>query len=69
MPTVSRDQNGDNETVYLQYTGKNASDHQTATNLRTAMIPAMMTGITHFIIKSGRRTAMAEIPTPDLAVP
>jgi hypothetical protein len=29
----------------------------------------MTTGITHFIIRSGRRTAMAEIPTPDLAVP
>jgi len=34
-----------------------------------AIIPAMTTGITHFIIRSGRRTAMAEIPTPDLAVP
>jgi hypothetical protein len=34
-----------------------------------AMIPAMMTGTTHFIMRSGRRTAIAEIPTPDLAVP
>lgn len=37
--------------------------------LTMAIIPAIMTGTTHFIIKSGRRTAMAEIPTPDLAVP
>ena len=29
----------------------------------------MMTGTTHFIMRSGRRTAMAEIPTPDFAVP
>lgn len=29
----------------------------------------MTTGMTHFIMRSGRRTAMAEIPTPDLAVP
>jgi hypothetical protein len=34
-----------------------------------AIIPAMITGTTHFIIKSGLRTAIAEIPTPDLAVP
>ena len=34
-----------------------------------AMIPAMTTGMTHFINRSGRSTAMAEIPTPDLAVP
>jgi len=33
------------------------------------MIPAMITGTTHFIIKSGRSTDMAEIPTPDFAVP
>jgi hypothetical protein len=37
--------------------------------LTMAMIPAIMTGTTHFIIKSGRRMDMAEIPTPDLAVP
>ena len=30
---------------------------------------AMMTGTTHFIIKSGRRTDVAATPTPDLAVP
>ena len=35
----------------------------------TAMIPAMMTGTTFFIMRSGRRTAIAEMPTPDLAVP
>ena len=35
----------------------------------TAMIPAMITGTTHFIIRSGRRTDMAEMPTPDFAVP
>jgi hypothetical protein len=34
-----------------------------------AMIPAMITGITDFIIDSGLRTAEAEIPTPALAVP
>lgn len=37
--------------------------------LTIAMIPAIMTGTTHFIIKSGRKTDIAEIPTPDLAVP
>jgi hypothetical protein len=36
---------------------------------RTAMIPAMTTGMIHFIIKSGRRTPIAAIPTPDLEVP
>lgn len=36
---------------------------------RTAMIPAMTTGMIHFIIRSGRRTPIAAIPTPDLAVP
>lgn len=35
----------------------------------TAMIPAMTTGMMHFIMRSGRRTPIAEIPTPDLAVP
>jgi hypothetical protein len=34
-----------------------------------AIIPAIITGTTHFIIKSGRNTDMAEIPTPDFAVP
>jgi hypothetical protein len=34
-----------------------------------AIIPAIMTGTTHFIIRSGLRIDMAEIPTPDLAVP
>jgi hypothetical protein len=29
----------------------------------------MMTGTTHFIMRSGRSTAIAEIPTPDFAVP
>lgn len=33
------------------------------------MIPAMTTGMMHFIMRSGRRTPIAEIPTPDLAVP
>lgn len=33
------------------------------------MIPAMMTGTTHLISKSGRRTPIALIPTPDLEVP
>jgi hypothetical protein len=33
------------------------------------MIPAMTTGIMHLINKSGLRTPIAEIPTPDLAVP
>lgn len=36
---------------------------------RTAMIPAMTTGTIHFIIRSGRRTPIAAIPTPDLEVP
>ena len=67
--TVSRDQDGDDETVDLQHAGKNVSRRRTGTSLRTAMIPAMTTGIEHFIIKSGRRTDMAEMPTPDLAVP
>lgn len=35
----------------------------------TAMIPAMTTGTIHFIIKSGRNTPMAAIPTPDFDVP
>ena len=35
----------------------------------TAMIPAMTTGTQHFIIKSGRKTDIAEMPTPDFAVP
>lgn len=33
------------------------------------MIPAMTTGMMHFIIRSGRRTPIAAIPTPDLDVP
>lgn len=37
--------------------------------VRTAMIPAMITGTTDFIIRSGRRTDMAAMPTPDFAVP
>ena len=68
-PTVSGNQDGYDETVDLWYASQNASEIQPTTNIRTAMIPAMMTGITHFIIKSGRRTDMAEMPTPDLAVP
>jgi hypothetical protein len=36
---------------------------------RTAMIPAIMTGTTDLIIRSGRRTDMAAMPTPDFAVP
>ena len=34
-----------------------------------ARIPAMTTGMIHFMISSGRITDMAAIPTPDLAVP
>ena len=34
-----------------------------------AMIPAMTTGTIDFMISSGRMTAMADTPTPDLAVP
>ena len=37
--------------------------------LTMAIIPAMTTGMEHFIMRSGRRTDIAEIPTPDLAVP
>ena len=33
------------------------------------MIPAIITGITDFMINSGLRTAEAEIPTPAFAVP
>jgi hypothetical protein len=33
------------------------------------MIPAMMTGTTFLMIRSGRRTPIDAIPTPDLAVP
>lgn len=33
------------------------------------MIPAMTTGTMHFIMRSGRRTPIAAIPTPDLEVP
>ena len=34
-----------------------------------AMIPAMTTGITDFMMPSGLRTAAAEIPIEDLDVP
>lgn len=34
-----------------------------------AMIPAIMTGTVFLISKSGLRTQVAQIPTPDLAVP
>ncbi len=34
-----------------------------------AMIPAMTTGMTDFIMNSGLRTADADMPTPALAVP
>ena len=34
-----------------------------------AMIPAMTTGMTLFMMNSGRITAMAEMPQPDFAVP
>jgi len=34
-----------------------------------AIIPAMTTGTMDFMISSGRIMAMAEIPTPLLAVP
>ncbi len=34
-----------------------------------AMIPAITTGITDFIIPSGFNTAADDIPTPALAVP
>jgi hypothetical protein len=34
-----------------------------------AIIPAMTTGITDFMINSGFITAIADIPQPDLAVP
>lgn len=34
-----------------------------------AMIPAMTTGMIHFMISSGLMTDMAAIPVPDLAVP
>lgn len=33
------------------------------------MIPAMTTGMMHFMMSSGRITDMAAMPTPDLAVP
>ena len=39
------------------------------TRPQIAMIPAMTTGITDFMMNSGFMTAMAEIPQPDLAVP
>lgn len=35
----------------------------------TAMIPAIITGTIHLIKRSGRKTPMAEIPTPDFDVP
>ena len=34
-----------------------------------AMIPAIMTGTIHLMSRSGRRTPIALIPTPDLEVP
>lgn len=34
-----------------------------------AMIPAMTTGMTDFMMRSGLMTLMAAIPTPLLAVP
>lgn len=34
-----------------------------------AMIPAMITGTMFFTNKSGLNTQVAQIPTPDLAVP
>lgn len=33
------------------------------------MIPAMTTGTIDFVTRSGLRTPIAEIPTPDFAVP
>lgn len=34
-----------------------------------AIIPAIITGTTFLINKSGLKTQVAQIPTPDLAVP
>ena len=65
--TVAGDEDGHDETVNLD---PRVSERIAVAGkiALTAMIPAMITGITHLIMRSGRRTDMAEIPTPDLAV-
>ena len=67
--TVTGDQDGDDETVDLTCGALSEVARGTDEVARTAMIPAMITGTTHFIMRSGRRTDMAEMPTPDFAVP
>ena len=67
LRTFSGDQYRNDEAVNL--TGVEPA-YTTADHFaHTAMIPAMMTGTTHFIMRSGRSTDMAEMPTPDFAVP
>ena len=70
MLTVSGDQDRDDEAVDLSELVRGqvptTTDQQGGP---TAMIPAMTTGTTHFIIRSGRSTDIAETPTPDFAVP
>lgn len=77
--TVVRDENGNNEAIYLlkmilSLLASICSQHKCIEETpectrRTPMIPAMTTGMEHLIIRSGLRTAIAEMPTPDFAVP
>lgn len=60
--TVTRNEHTNNETVNLRR-------QQAPALTRTAIIPAITTGMIHLISRSGRSTPIAEIPTPDLAVP
>jgi hypothetical protein len=65
---VTRDEDGHDEAV-LGSVREQLGDADTRQLRTIPMIPAMTTGMVHLISRSGRRTPMAEIPTPDLAVP
>ena len=67
--TVTGNEDRHDETVNLQMQRVSRRQQGKTYDEHTAMIPAITTGTEHFIIKSGRRTDMAEIPTPDFAVP
>jgi hypothetical protein len=80
---VTRDEDRDDQSVLEAITSRHVVTSSASTlaglwlkkadgvdrALTMAIIPAIMTGTTHFIIRSGLRIDMAEIPTPDLAVP
>lgn len=67
--TIAGNEDGYDETVDLGKWTSVTTWISNANATLTAMIPAMITGMTHFIMRSGRRTDMAEMPTPDFAVP